>query len=280
MAAAVQLNSRETSLRPIWPALLDMIHGILCDLAGVLHIDDDLCPGAAQALAGVREAGLPVRFVTNTTRKTQAQLMARLHGLGLEIDATEVFTAPLAARAYCRAKNLHPYLLIHPGLEPDLIELEAATPNSVLVADAGEGFSYANLNKAFRVLMRGGPLIAVAKNRYFRDGEALSLDAGPFVVALEYACEVKAKLIGKPARDFFLTAVQDMGLPAADVVMIGDDVEADVCGAIDAGLTGILVRTGKYREGDETRLPENAHLAADVGEAVEMVLEGTLTGKE
>ncbi len=253
-----------------------MIRGILFDLAGVLHIGDELCPGAVPALARVRKAGLLVRFVTNTTRKSQAQLIARLHGLGLGIDATEVFTAPLAARAYCRAKNLHPYLLIHPDLKPDLIGLEATTPNSVLVADAGEGFSYANLNTAFRVLMRGGPLIAVAKNRYFRDGEALSLDAGPFVVALEYACEVEAKLIGKPARDFFLTAVQDIGLAAANVVMIGDDVESDVCGAADAGLAGILVGTGKYRDGDETKLPENAHLAADIDQAVEMVLEGKL----
>jgi ribonucleotide monophosphatase NagD (HAD superfamily) len=32
--------------------------------------------------------------------------------------------------------------------------------------------------------------------------------------------------------------------------MVGDDLEADVGGALDAGLDGVLVRTGKFR--DET----------------------------
>jgi phospholysine phosphohistidine inorganic pyrophosphate phosphatase len=35
--------------------------------------------------------------------------------------------------------------------------------------------------------------------------------------------------------------------------MVGDDVINDVQGAQEAGLTGILVKTGKYRPGDETR---------------------------
>jgi ribonucleotide monophosphatase NagD (HAD superfamily) len=53
-------------------------------------------------------------------------------------------------------------------------------------------------------------------------------------------------VVGKPAEAFFQAAIVDMGLDSA--VMIGDDVEADVGGAMAAGLPGILVRTGKYRQ--------------------------------
>ena len=41
----------------------------------------------------------------------------------------------------------------------------------------------------------------------------------------------------------------ELGVSADRAAMVGDDVEADVGGALDAGLSGILVRTGKYREG-------------------------------
>src|SRR5262249_6214354 len=64
--------------------------------------------------------------------------------------------------------------------------------------------------------------------------------------ALEYATGTEAVTVGKPARAFFQAAMADIGLER--VAMIGDDIEADVGGAMAAGLAGILVRTGKYQE--------------------------------
>ena len=91
-------------------------------------------------------------------------------------------------------------------------------------------------------------LIALQKNRYWETSEGLSLDAGPFVSALEYATGREAEVVGKPAPAFFDLALGELGLSADRAAMGGDDVEADVAGAMDAGLAGILVRTGKYRE--------------------------------
>jgi ribonucleotide monophosphatase NagD (HAD superfamily) len=54
--------------------------------------------------------------------------------------------------------------------------------------------------------------------------------------------------MGKPSPAFFELALADLGVPAERAAMVGDDVEADVGGAMEAGLAGILVRTGKYRE--------------------------------
>ncbi|HTZ88603.1 MAG TPA: HAD-IA family hydrolase, partial [Solirubrobacteraceae bacterium] len=64
--------------------------------------------------------------------------------------------------------------------------------------------------------------------------------------ALEYATRREAVVVGKPSEDFFAAALADMELEQA--VMIGDDVEADVGGAMAAGLPGVLVRTGKFRQ--------------------------------
>jgi HAD superfamily hydrolase (TIGR01458 family) len=99
----------------------------------------------------------------------------------------------------------------------------------------------------------GAQLLALQKNRYWRREDGLSLDAGPFVAALEYASGRSATVVGKPEREFFELALRELGLAPHEAAMVGDDAEADVAGAQIAGLKGIQVRTGKYRPGVEGR---------------------------
>jgi HAD superfamily hydrolase (TIGR01458 family) len=96
--------------------------------------------------------------------------------------------------------------------------------------------------------MDGAELIALQKNRFWMTPDGLSLDAGPFVAAIEYATGREALVVGKPSAAFFQLVLGDMGVEPGDAAMVGDDVETDVGGALGAGLSGILVRTGKYRE--------------------------------
>ena len=99
--------------------------------------------------------------------------------------------------------------------------------------------------------MRGGArLIALHKNRYCRREDGIGLDVGPFVAALEYAANTQAVVVGKPSPDFFQLALDDMGATAADTMMVGDDIDADIGGAQGAGLKAVQVRTGKYTESD------------------------------
>ena len=98
-------------------------------------------------------------------------------------------------------------------------------------------------------LMAGAALVALSRDRYFRQGDRLALDAGPFVAALEFAAGASAAVAGKPSPAFFEAAVRSLGLAAdRSVAMVGDDLWSDVQGAQRAGLQGWLVRTGKFRE--------------------------------
>lgn len=230
------------------------IRGVLLDLSGVLYVGEAPLPGALEALARLRASGLPLRYITNTTRSPRAAIHRMLAGMGFPIPEAEIFTAPGAVRAVLEREGLHPLLIIHPGLASEFADLAAAQPDAVVLGDAGESFTYERLNHAFRLLMDGAPLLAMGSNRYFRETGGLSLDIGPFLKALEYAAGVQGRVLGKPAPDFFHAAVSDMGLEAHEVLMVGDDVEADVQGALDAGLQACLVRTGKYRPGDEDRI--------------------------
>jgi HAD superfamily hydrolase (TIGR01458 family) len=165
---------------------------------------------------------------------------------------------------------------VHPNLLPEFDQFSKDRPNAVVLGDAGSAITYEGLNQAFRLLMDGKPLISMGRNRYFREDSGLSLDAGPFAAALEYAAGIKAEIVGKPDPEFFHLALADMDCPPGEAVMIGDDVHDDVCGAVAAGLQGILVRTGKYRRGDEQQLSQpNATVADNIAAAVDLIVAGT-----
>jgi len=247
--------------------------GVLIDISGVLYVGDEIIDGTLDAMRILKRSNLPTRFVTNTTRSPAREILSKLLGMGFDIEVRDLYTAPMAARDYVDQHGLSPYLLIHPALREELDYPDVEQPDAVLVGDAGEDFSYVHMNEAFRVLLSGAPLIAMGKNRYFQEADGLSIDAGAFLTALEYAADTEAIILGKPSPDFFLAAVKDMGCGPADVVMIGDDVESDVNGAVRAGLSGILVQTGKYRPGDEQQLlPDRTVCVADFSEAVKRIV--------
>jgi phospholysine phosphohistidine inorganic pyrophosphate phosphatase len=232
-------------------APLEGIEGLLLDLSGVVYVQDEAVPGAAVALAKLRSGGIPIRLVTNTTMRPRRSILERLERLGIEADPSELLTpATLAARRCAEAGYESVSLVVLDELREDLEGLEEGEGpvDAVIVGDLGDGWDYEILNRAFRRLMDGAELIALQKNRYWETSEGLSLDAGPFVSALEYATGREAEVVGKPSSSFFDLALSELGVRADRAAMVGDDVEADVGGAMDAGLAGILVRTGKYRE--------------------------------
>lgn len=250
------------------------VKGILLDLDGVVYVGDAVLPGSLEAVSRIRAAGVPLKFVTNTTRRPLRRIVADLARLGLHVEPEDVYTPAAIARDFLAARRLTPFLVTHPDLYEVFAGLTPGGEEAVVVGDAGDFFTYDLLNRAYRKILHGAAFLALAKNRNFldRDGE-LSLDAGPFVAGLEYACGRKATVLGKPSPTFFTLAVEGLRCAAESVVMIGDDAEADVGGAMAAGLMGALVQTGKYRPGQEARLSKPPTLVAEnLKTAVDLLL--------
>lgn len=158
--------------------------------------------------------------------------------------------------------GLRPLLLLEGDAAREFAGIETSEPNCVVVGLAPSLFSYEKLTEAMRVLLPTSPpstprpLIAIHKGRYFARKDGLAMGPGPFVAALEFATDAKASIVGKPSKEFFHQVVESLGLLPEDCVMIGDDVRDDCGGALNAGLKAYLVRTGKYRSGDETRFAD------------------------
>ena len=122
----------------------------------------------------------------------------------------------------------------------------------VVIGGAGPEFTYEALDTAYRHLQNGAALVAMHRNLYWRTDAGLQLDAGAFLLGLEKAADTEAVVLGKPSGAFFAAALSTLGVGRSEAVMVGDDLEADVLGAQRAGITGVLVRTGKYSEKDES----------------------------
>jgi HAD superfamily hydrolase (TIGR01458 family) len=231
----------------------------LLDLDGTLYSGDAAIPGAVETLDRLRARGVPYRLVTNTTSRSRRMLVGRLSGYGFDVLAGEIVTATLAGARLLERRGIATVAPFVPeaALE-DLTGLALVGGTSgrarrraeaVVLGDLGERWTFGLLQEAFEQLMAGAALVALSRDRYFRQGDRLALDAGPFVAALEYASGTAADVAGKPSPAFFAAAVDSLGRARGRAIaMVGDDLWSDVEGAQRAGLQGWLVRTGKFRE--------------------------------
>ncbi|HEY8779361.1 MAG TPA: TIGR01458 family HAD-type hydrolase [Solirubrobacterales bacterium] len=232
-------------------ANLDGIDAALLDLDGVLYVEGELLPGADEAVKRLRGAGIALRFVTNTTAHSRSQTLEKLRDFGIELEEDELVTPAALARRHCEdAGHRTVALIMNDAVKADFEGLEEADTDvdAVIMGDLGEQFGFRILNQAFRLVMEGAELVALQKNRFWLTADGLSLDAGPFVAAIEYATGKDAFVVGKPSPRFFEIVLADLGADRDSVAMAGDDIETDIGGALDAGIAAVLVRTGKYRE--------------------------------
>jgi HAD superfamily hydrolase (TIGR01458 family) len=226
---------------------------ILLDVDGVLHVSGEAIPGAADAVAELRQSGHRLRFVTNTTTRSRTQLGNELRNLGFEIDDEEIQTVAAAAVEALRGKRVLA-LTMH-ALVGDLegIELVGDGADAVLLGGADETpetnlvFSYMNLARAFAELELGADLYCLHRNRWWQTKHGPQFDAGAYVAGLEYAAGVEAVTLGKPSPSYFAAACKALDADPHMAWMVGDDFESDVVGAQGIGMKTVLVRTGKFR---------------------------------
>ncbi|MEI8105304.1 MAG: TIGR01458 family HAD-type hydrolase [Actinomycetes bacterium] len=226
---------------------------ILLDVDGVLHVSGDPIPGAVDAVRRLRADGHRLRFVTNSTVMSRAQLAGALGAMGFTLAEDELQTTGSVAAGVLAGKRV--IALTMPGIVDDLdgVQLIGMNAEAVLVGGADESdepgriFSYLNLNRAYLELRAGAELYCLHKNRWWQTADGPRLDAGAFVAGLEYAAGVEATVIGKPSPAYFAAALESIDADAERTWMVGDDIEGDVAGAQRHGIRTVLVRTGKFR---------------------------------
>jgi HAD superfamily hydrolase (TIGR01450 family) len=248
------------------------VRAFVLDADGVLMYRGAPIPGSPEAVVELRRRGLPYRVVTNFSSAHRSSLAAAFgKATGLAVDPAEIITASSAAAAYTAAHHPGKPLLVLAAPDArrewagqDLIEIGEADARSepvaaVVIGDAGDDLSYANLDIAFRQLRNGAEFVAMHRNPWWMTPKGFTLDAGAVVAGLEFALGRRAVICGKPSPVVFRQAVGELRaelaarpggsggprLRTGDVAMVGDDPRADIAAARRVGLRGVLVLTGK-----------------------------------
>lgn len=249
-------------------AALDGVRALLLDLDGVIVVAGRLVPGAAAAIAALAPRRVPYQIVTNTSAVSRQTLSHYAHQLGAPIPAERFESALSASAAWAARVFPHGPLYVLASedarrefagqrlLSHDEAGQREARAAAVIVGDSPEEATFDNLNRAFRLIRGGARLVGMHRNPWWLTSDGPTLDSGAYVVGLEFAADVRATIVGKPAATFFSTGVALLRRQAGrelarrEVAMVGDDVRTDVRAAQRAGLRGVFVLSGKHGPAD------------------------------
>jgi HAD superfamily hydrolase (TIGR01450 family) len=249
---------------------LDGVRAFVLDADGVLMYRTAPIAGSPEALVELHRREIPYRVVTNFSSAHRSTLAAAFgRATGRPVDPAEIITAASAAAAYTATHHHGEPILLLAAADArrewsgqqvvELAEADGRTEpvGAVVIGDAGDDLSYANLDICFRQLRAGAAFIAMHRNPWWTTPKGITLDTGALIVGLEFATGRKAVVCGKPSPVVFRQAVDELRedlagrrrgesrLRAADVAMVGDDPHADIAGARRVGMRGLLVLTGK-----------------------------------
>lgn len=225
------------------------IDQVFLDIDGVLVLGELPIPGGTATVNKLTSLGIKVAFVTNTTRKPRRRIHEELLKLGFHVELDDIICPAIIARErILQMKRASAALFVSEDVLEDFEGLRISNNRvgAIVMGDLGEKFSPHILDEIFRLTFTGSELIALQKNRFWRDENGLRLDLGPYVAAIEYATGKKADIVGKPSPGFFRGLLNRYHIRPEKALMVGDDIEADIKGAQRLGIRSVLVKTGKY----------------------------------
>ena len=229
------------------------IRGVIFDIDGVLEFQGKVYPDAVETIDLLRDKGIVLRFLTNSTLKSRMSCAGRLRESGFKIFDEEVITASYATARYLDGlKPMSCWIMVEREGLNEFIDFDHDTekPEYIVIGDNRSKFDFDHLNKALRILLSGAKLIGMQSELIDSSMGEVELNVGSWVEMLERASGVKATYIGKPNPYVFELTLRTMGLDKGEVIMVGDRVSTDVKGAKEFGIRSLLLRTGEFNEND------------------------------
>jgi HAD superfamily hydrolase (TIGR01450 family) len=239
------------------------IGGVLFDIDGVLVTSWKPIPGAAEALRTLADHQVACAYLTNTTTRTRAQIAELLSGAGMNVRADEVITAAVLTADYVRSRypDARCFLVNSGQIAEDMPGIDIVyagdhgghdpapeTPDVILLGGAGPEYNHLTLSRVYDWMAQGVPVVAMHRSTSWTTADGLRIDTGMYLIGMEETSGRKVTAVGKPAPEGFLSAAGRLGVDPDEMYMVGDDLNNDVLAAQVVGMTGVLVRTGKFRQ--------------------------------
>jgi glycerol 3-phosphatase-2 len=268
-------------------ALVDAYDGVLFDLDGVVYLGPVAVPGAPPAIAALRERQVPVGFVTNNAARTPEAVAAHLTELGIPAGTSDVVTSAQAGAQLLRRDLPAGAKVLAVGgdgvrqalAEVGLTGVGSADDEPVAVLQGyGVDLTWQDLIEATVAIHHGARWVATNDDPTRPTDRGLVPGNGAAVAAVRVAVPIDPEVAGKPYRPLLDVTVARLG--ASRPLFVGDRLDTDIAGAVNAGLDGMLVLTGSHGAADLLTAPKGSrptHLGYDVGALLRPALEVELT---
>jgi HAD superfamily hydrolase (TIGR01450 family) len=250
---------------PLSP-LLSRYDQVILDLDGCVWVGPEALPGAADAIAALRDAGKRVAFVTNDPRHAGEDVVRKLWGIGVQASLADVVTVGAATQhllaetrrggtAFVIGTDAFCKHVADAGVR--IVNNTDLASRAELVIVAGtDRVDYDDLRNAVLALRRGADFLATSRDPTYPMPDGLWPGTGAILAAVETGSGREAAIVGKPEPQLFFTAIDRLG--DGRTLVVGDRLDADIAAAAKARLDSALVLTGgtSREEADAAKEPK------------------------
>ncbi len=236
---------------------LNQIRHVALDMDGTIYKGGTLFVFSKPFLALLRDLDIDYTFLTNNPSRSVKDYIAKLHGMGIEADETQIYTSTQCAIAYLKKNFPNAKKLFALGTPSMCQELENAgfqicednaadEPEVVLVA-FDMTLTFSRLGRAAWWIQKGKPYIATNPDRVCpTDQPTVWVDCGSLCACLQAATgRWPDEVLGKPDPGMLREIFERHELRATELAMVGDRTYTDMVMAQRAGTMSVLVLTGE-----------------------------------
>ncbi|MBE1877764.1 HAD-IIA family hydrolase [Myceligenerans pegani] len=249
----------------------------LTDMDGVLVHEGTALPGAADFVKRLRDKDVPFLILTNNSIFTARDLRARLSASGIEVPEDAIWTSALATAQFLHEQipGGSAYAIGEAGLTTALYQagytLTESDPDYVVLGET-RTYSFEAITKAIRLIQGGSRFIATNPDVTGPSQEGPLPATGSVAAMITAATGRKPYFVGKPNPILFRSALNRIGAHSEVTAMIGDRMDTDVMGGLEAGLHTFLVLTGSTRSDEVQDHPFRPNQVVDsIADLVDLV---------
>lgn len=255
--------------------------GLIMDLDGCVYVDERPTERAVEAIAELRRMGIKILYVTNNPEVTSEELAEKLRRLGVRCSAEEFLTVGEAVAMYIRCRSGPSRVLVIAGRGVReycrryghvVLELSRWRDAEYVVAGMDPEINYEKLRFGLKALINGAAFIATNLDAVHPGAEGIEPGSGAIVAAFRAMVGYDPVVVGKPSKIIMDFALERLGLPNKEILVVGDRLDTDVMAGKAIGADTALILTGVTRGDDVNRLPEEhrpTYIFRNLGELVE-----------
>ncbi len=232
----------------------------IIDMDGVLVHGRTIIPGADTFIDRLRSAKRKFVVLTNNPLYTPGDLSHRLKIVGLDIPRENIFTSAMATARFLdhQAPAGKAFVIGGSGLTSQLHEVGYIITDhdpEVVVLGETQSYDFEAITKAIRFVARGARFIATNPDASGPTENGIVPACGAMAALIERATGCAPFFVGKPNPLMMRTALNHLNVHSEETVMVGDRMETDIIGGIQAGMETVLVLSGLTTRDDIQRFP-------------------------